>query len=116
MPVWRLIPVDLTDPSWEASSHRGAAVVRAPDEMSARDLAEAAFGTRSRFAPGKGMRMPPWTRPELVRVVVAEQSTYPADGPSEVLEPSFDRNLRPHPPAKEPKAEKRRGRAGQPRR
>jgi len=113
MRVWRLLPVDLADPSWEASSHRGPAVVRAPDEESAREVAEAAFGVRSRFAPGKGMRMPPWKRSDLVRAVVDEHSVYAAEGPHEVLEPSFDHDLVSRPPVKEPKMEKHRGRAGQ---
>lgn len=90
MPVWRLIPIDLDDPNWEASSHRGLAVVRAPSEAAARETAEAAFGVATRFSPGKGMKLPPWTRSELVRAEVIDSPLYPAEGPSEVLEPSFD--------------------------
>jgi hypothetical protein len=89
MPVWRLIPIDLDDPNWEASSHRGVVVVRAPSEASAREAAEAAFGARTRFAPGKGMRRPPWMRSELVRAEIIDTPLYPADGPTEVLDPSF---------------------------
>ena len=41
MPLWKLQPLDLSDPNWEASSHRGVVVVRAPDEETARDEAGA---------------------------------------------------------------------------
>ncbi len=110
MPIWRLLPVDLTDPNWEASSHRGPVVVRAPREESAREAAQEVFGVRTRFVPAKGMRAPPWQRSELVQAVLVEDSIYPADGPTEVLEPSFDRDLQANPPAKEPT--KRRERTG----
>jgi len=112
MPVWRLVPVDPLDPNWESSSHRGPVVVRAPDEGAARETAEKAFAVRSRFPPGRGMKVPPWTRPELVRVMVIEHSIHPAEGPAEVLEPSFEQDLPSHPPVKEPR--KGRRRAGRP--
>lgn len=57
MAVWRLMPVEPAYPRWEAISHRGPAVARALDEGFARDIAEAAFGIRSLFSPGKGMRL-----------------------------------------------------------
>jgi hypothetical protein len=90
MPVWRLIPIDLDDPNWEASSHRGSAVVRAPSEAAARETAKVAFGVRTRFSPGKGMKQPPWARSELVRAEVIDSPLYAAEGPIEVLEPSFE--------------------------
>ena len=51
MPVWKLTPIDLDDPNWEASSHRSAAVVRAPDEDAARAAAAKAFDVATRFPP-----------------------------------------------------------------
>jgi hypothetical protein len=90
MPVWRLVPVDLDDPNWQASSHRGVAVVRAPSEKTARETAEAAFGVATGFRPGKGMRIPPWIRPELVRAEIIDRPAYPMEGPTEILEPSFE--------------------------
>ena len=89
MPVWRLIPVDLGDPNWEASAHRGLVIVRAPSEASARETAEAAFGAPTRFRPGKGMRVPPWMRSELVRAEIIDHPVYAVEGPTEILEPSF---------------------------
>lgn len=109
MTIWRLIPVDLKDPNWEASSHRAAAVVRAPDERTAREAAEAAFGIKTRFAPGEGTRLPPWTRADLVQAIAVEHPVHSADGPTEVLEPSFNRELQAQQPPKQPKPPKRRG-------
>jgi hypothetical protein len=89
MPIWRLTPIDAEDPNWESSSHRGLVVVRAPNEGSAREVAEKAFGVPTRFPPGKGMRVPPWMRSELVRAEIIDSPIYPAEGPTEVLEPFF---------------------------
>ncbi|HEY7765905.1 MAG TPA: hypothetical protein VIB38_13015 [Aestuariivirgaceae bacterium] len=89
MPIWRLTPIDAEDPNWESSSHRGLVVVRAPNEASAREAAEKAFGVPTRFPPGKGMRVPPWMRSELVRAEIIDSPIYPAEGPTEVLEPFF---------------------------
>jgi hypothetical protein len=89
MPIWKLTPIDLDDPNWEASSHRGLIIVRAPNEASAREAAEKAFGVPTRFPPGKGMRVPPWMRSELVRAEIIDSPIYPAEGPTEVLEPFF---------------------------
>jgi hypothetical protein len=89
MPIWKLTPIDLDDPNWESSSHRGLVVVRAPNEGSAREVAEKAFGVPTRFPPGKAMRVPPWMRSELVRAEIIDSPIYPAEGPTEVLEPFF---------------------------
>jgi hypothetical protein len=103
MAIWRLIPIDHLDPSWEASSHCGPVTVRAPDETSARQTAEAAFGIKSRFVAGQGIKVPPWTRNQLVRAEVVDQPSYSAEGSTEVLEPTFVHDLQPHPPVKEPR-------------
>jgi len=89
MLIWRLTPIDLEDPNWEASSHRGLIIVRAPNEASARKAAEEAFGVQTRFPAGKGMRVPPWTRSELVHAEIIDSPIYSAGGTTEVLEPSF---------------------------
>ena len=49
MAIWRLTPVDLDDPSWEASSHRGYAIIRAENEDAAREIAQQAFGVKTGF-------------------------------------------------------------------
>jgi len=89
MPLWRLQPLDLSDPSWEASSHRGLAMVRAPDEEAARDEAQRAFGVKTRFSPGAGVQAPPWKRASLVSAERVRDERYEDEGATEVLEPAF---------------------------
>ena len=89
MPLWKLTPLDLRDPNWEASSHRGIAIVRARDEADARATAAQAFDVKTRFAPAKGQRVPPWNRSELVNIELIDDKRYDAEGPPAVLEPSF---------------------------
>jgi hypothetical protein len=89
LPVWRLIPTSLADPNWEASSHRAAAVVRAPNEAAARRAAASAFDVATRFPPGGGARFPPWTNPGLVRALRIDEPRYDSEGPIEVLDPWF---------------------------
>lgn len=89
MRIWKLTPLDLADPDWEASSHRGFAIIRAPDEESARDLAQEAFGVKTGFRPGAGIKAPPWKRAALVRAERITDARYDPEGPEGVLEPSF---------------------------
>jgi osmotically-inducible protein OsmY len=96
MPIWQLSPVDLADPSWEASSHRGPAIVRAPDEKTARELAQAAFGVATRFRHHPRL-VPPWMRAELVYTSHIEDERFDPEGPSGVLVPSFEADLAAHP-------------------
>lgn len=88
MPLWKLTPLDLKDPNWEASSHRAVAIIRAPDEDAARDQAQRAFGIKTGFPPGQGMKTPPWKRTNLVKAELVEDQRFDAEGPTEVLEPS----------------------------
>jgi len=93
MPLFRLSPVDLSDPNWEASSHRAAAIVRARDEDAARTIAAEAFDVKTGFPPGHGLVVPPWRRPELVHVERIEDARWEVDGPHEILYPSFGSDL-----------------------
>ncbi len=88
MHIWKLTPLDLLDPSWEASSHRGIAIVRARSESDARAMAGRAFDTKTRFAPAKVQKFPPWKRPDLVKVDLVDDPRFEAEGPAAVLEPS----------------------------
>lgn len=89
MPLWELTPVDLLDPNWEASSHRGKVIVRAPHEEVARDEAEKALGVKTRFEPGGGIKAPPWKRPDLVTAEIIHDDRYEEDGPTEILFPAL---------------------------
>jgi len=89
MPLWKLQPLDRSDPNWEASSHRGLVIVRAPDEETARDEAQRAFGVKTRFSPGAGVKTPPWQRASLVSAERVRDERYEEEGPTAVLEPAF---------------------------
>lgn len=89
MPLWELTPVDPLDANWEASSHRGKVIVRAPREEVARDEAEKAFGVKTRFEPGSGIKAPPWKRPTLVTAAITQDSRYEENGPTEILFPAL---------------------------
>lgn len=97
MRIWRLSPIDLSDPNWEASAHRGPAIVRAEDEEEARNLAQETFGVKTRFAPGAGIIAPPWQRAELVTAEIVTDSPFEPEGPAEVLQPSFAQDLEAQP-------------------
>jgi osmotically-inducible protein OsmY len=99
MAIWQLSPVDLSDPNWEASSHRGPAVVRAPDEKTAREAAQSAFGVTTRFKHHPRL-IAPWTRAELVHASRIKDQRFDLDGPTAVLVPRFDQDLAAH--AKKP--------------
>ena len=89
MVLWKLTPLDLKDLDWEASSHRAMAIVRAPDEESAREAAQQAFGVKTGFKPGQGIKAPPWKRSPLVKAERITDGRYDPEGLTEVLEPSF---------------------------
>ncbi len=52
MAVWQLMPIDLLDPDWEASSYRGRVLVRARSEAAARVLAAKSFTPGHAFSAG----------------------------------------------------------------
>ncbi|MGO9172103.1 MAG: hypothetical protein ACLP7P_09080 [Rhodomicrobium sp.] len=87
MPLFKLSPAGLTDPNREASSHR------ARDESAARAIAAGAFNVSTGFQPGRGVKVPPWRRDELVPVERIENPHWEADGPDEALYPSFGADL-----------------------
>ena len=67
----------------------GVVIVRAPDEEAARDEAQRAFGIKTRFGPGAGVKTPPWKRASLVSAERVRDERYEEEGPTEVLEPVF---------------------------
>jgi hypothetical protein len=103
MLIWKLTPVSIGDPFWLASSHRAPAIVRAPDEESARAAAQEQFGVAARFPAGTRIIGAPWKRPHLTRAEIVTRSRHAADGPLAVLEPSFETDLAARPPPRAPK-------------
>ena len=67
--------------------------MRARDESAARAIAAKAFDVGTGFRPGGGVKAPPWRRQELVHVEQIEDSRWEANGPDEVLYPSFGADL-----------------------
>ena len=88
MPIWSLIPVDLDDPDWEASSHRGQVIVRAANERQARTVAAEAFDVKTGFRPEQGM-LPARTCAAVVRAECVDDPRFEPEGPAGVLEPTF---------------------------
>jgi len=88
VPLWALKPLDPDDSDWQASSYQGLVIARAPDEQAARDVAERAFGVKTRFPPGAGVKAPPWKRPNLVTAEIVEDPRFEETGPTEVLFPA----------------------------
>lgn len=93
MLIWKLVPVNLDDPSWQGSSHRGPVVVRAPDEERARNEAQKTFGVPTRFPPGAAYARAIWKRRELVTAEIIPPGRFGTDGTVGVLEPSFETDL-----------------------
>jgi hypothetical protein len=89
MAIWKLSPIDLLDANWETRSHRSIAIVRAPDEAAARTAAAEAFDVATRFPPGSGMRVPPWTRANMVKAERITDRRYDPGGPVQILDPAF---------------------------
>jgi hypothetical protein len=88
MPIWKLSPIDLTDPSWEASDHTGAAVIRAPDEKTARAAASVAFAHATVVVPGRRTIIPPWKYAGLVSAERLTDTRWPEEGEIEILDPA----------------------------
>lgn len=97
MPIWKLTPIDTADPGWEASSHCGLVLARAPDEAAARAQAQSTFGVKTTFPPGRAIVAPPWQRSQLVRAEIVKDARYDDEGPTEVLLPAFEADLQPAP-------------------
>ncbi len=87
MAIWMLEPTTRESEHWKASTYRGTIIVRAPDEKAARQRATRAFIIMVKKTRGASTPLPPWTDPTLVTCTRVENSQYPEDGPTKVLEP-----------------------------
>ena len=84
MPIWQLIPLDLTSPCWAASQYSGIAIIRAATEREARQAAMQAFGREVSDVPWHAN---PWRQLTLVSCERLQQSEYPDTGSTAILEP-----------------------------
>ncbi len=87
MRIWRLKPLSLRSPHWEASTYQGNVIVRAETEADARRLAARAFGIATERVPGRPVAIIPWDHPRLVAAAVLVDSKYDPDGDEEILSP-----------------------------
>ena len=87
MPIWKLHPINLRHPDWNASAYRGDVIVRAPDERKARWAAARAFTVATTIIPDQDIPPGPWLR--LIRVACSElsHSEWNEQGPIEILSP-----------------------------
>ncbi len=89
MQLWKLTPLDLSAPNWEASTHKGPVIVRAPDEVAARQAAkDKFFRAANKQKIGDPVRHPPWAHASLVNAVTIDDERFEVEGPTEVLEPA----------------------------
>ena len=89
MALWKLAPINLDHPRWEAGAYRGTVIVRAPNETAARQAATEKFYMPMDRPVGDLIRLSPWKDdPEdaaLVEVTPIEDDLYEGEGPTEVL-------------------------------
>ena len=92
MALWKLTPINLDHPRWEAGAYKKTVIVRAPNETAPRRAATEKFYMPMDRPVGNLIRLSPWKDdPEdatLVEVTPIEDDNYEAEGPTEVLEPA----------------------------
>ena len=76
--TWSLIPSSQSSPLWELSTYRGEAIVRAKDEIQARQIAGSYFRRRGGPTDVISRSESPWYIQSLVRCHVIEDS-YPSE-------------------------------------
>ena len=89
MSIWKLEPIDTSNDNWEASAHKGPALIRAADELQARTIAARAFYKAAERPPilGSELAINPWNKVELVSCSRATDTDFPEEGQDGVLEP-----------------------------
>ena len=89
MQLWKLQPINLTNPNWAASTYKNEIIVRAEDLSKAKELAAKAFGTAPRPQPGETTIINPWDNPGLVRAIqVQATDDYTEDGDQGIVYPA----------------------------
>jgi len=94
MPIWKLSPINLDDPNWEASIFKSEVIVRADKEEAARRRCSMAFGIATVRKPREKVKVIPWGQPDLVRCARLANSEYSEEGPEAILVPEeAERNI-----------------------
>jgi hypothetical protein len=90
MPIFELTPIDLSDPDWRCSDHRGPCVVRADDEENARLAATLAFHTAAKRESGAPTPINSWNQEDMGEAHLVSEHGFAEDGPQTVLAPAGD--------------------------
>ncbi len=85
--IWKLVPVDPSQPHWETSMYRGVVVIRADSERQARDIAAMALEKTVAVVPGHGTVYMPWRHADLVACHETKDLQYPLEGDDKILVP-----------------------------
>ncbi len=89
MPLWRLEPLDLSNRHWNASTYKGAVIIRAADSDAAQLLAARAFGKATQKDFGDTVIIVPWDQPDFVGITkVKGTDEYVEEGPSSIVHPA----------------------------
>ena len=88
MPIWQLDPSDPKSNHWRASTYNGRVIIRAPDELRARAIANRAFGIVAEYIPGTDTPLLPWVHSGLVECQKIEAGPYEEEGAEAILDPS----------------------------
>ena len=88
MALWKLKPLDPSDPNWEASTFKNELIVRALDSRIARLLAARAFGIATEHRPGEAVKIVPWDYSGLVSCEQVEATeAYSEEGDQGIVYP-----------------------------
>jgi len=87
MAIWRLRPLNVDSPDWEAITYKGEVIVRAQNEEEARMCATGEFIIATEVKVGEKMKMDPWSQQDVVSCELLTGSQYPEHGESKVLFP-----------------------------
>ena len=88
MYIWKLSPIDLSSPNWEASIYKGDVVVRAESADKARHQATRAFFIATQRKLGEEVKGSPWRSDTESCCELLERSEYSDEGVAEILSPA----------------------------
>ena len=86
MNIWKLVPKNFKDSSWEANTKKPTVIVRAENEDRTRRLATKEYFIATQSVPGISLKTSPWSKFDLVNANIFTESTYSSDGNECILE------------------------------
>jgi hypothetical protein len=85
--LWKLTPIKLDSPHMMASWHKQYAIIRAPNEAAARELAKADLSIAVEAQPSSDTIFSPWEQSDIVTCVEHNGSEFNHAGKPAVLYP-----------------------------